>query len=224
MKKLNWIVFFVLIFFAHNAVAQQPFPYWKDVQKFKQQDSIAFPESNQILFIGSSSFTKWKDVNDYFPGYKILNRAFGGSRLVDLIRYRYEVIYPYNPRQIVIYCGENDFAAKDNPSVDEVMERFNTLYKLIRSKYPTVPLAYVAMKPSPSREHLLPKFSEANKRIKQLLAQDKNAAFIDVYPLMFNKDGSIMKDIFVEDNLHMNAKGYAIWQKAIKPYLKKPAR
>ena len=28
-----------------------------------------------------------------------------------------------------------------------------------------------------------------------------------------------MQDIFIEDDLHMNAKGYAIWQKAIEPYL-----
>ena len=30
-----------------------------------------------------------------------------------------------------------------------------------------------------------------------------------------------MQDIFIEDDLHMNAKGYAIWQKAIEPYLLK---
>ena len=36
---------------------------------------------------------------------------------------------------------------------------------------------------------------------------------------MFDKDGEVMKDIFLGDNLHMNVKGYAIWQKAIEPYL-----
>ena len=29
----------------------------------------------------------------------------------------------------------------------------------------------------------------------------------------------MMQELFVEDDLHMNAKGYAIWQKAIAPYL-----
>ena len=28
-----------------------------------------------------------------------------------------------------------------------------------------------------------------------------------------------MEDIFLNDRLHMNAKGYAIWQKIIEPYL-----
>lgn len=60
-----------------------------------------------------------------------------------------------------------------------------------------------------------------NALIKKYLVKQKRTMFIDVYNNMFNKDGTVMKDIFVEDNLHMNAKGYAIWQKIIKPYLLK---
>jgi len=221
MKKLKWIVAIAFLFFAGSVKAQQSLPFWNDIQKFKQQDSAAFPASNQILFVGSSSFTKWTDVNDYFPGYKVLNRAFGGSTLLDLIRYRYEVIFPYAPRQIVMYCGENDFASPDTPSVETVTERFRILYKCIRDKYPSTPFVYVSMKPSPSRKHLFPKYREANEWIRQFLLKDKKAKFIDVYSLMLNEDGSIMSNIFLDDNLHMNAKGYAIWKKAIKPYLKK---
>ena len=51
--------------------------------------------------------------------------------------------------------------------------------------------------------------------------QKKNTAFIDVYKQMLNADGTPMEDIFIEDKLHMNAKGYAIWQKIIEPYLLK---
>ena len=36
--------------------------------------------------------------------------GFGGSTLVDVIRYSYHVILPYHPKQVVIYCGENDLA------------------------------------------------------------------------------------------------------------------
>ena len=45
--------------------------------------------------------------------------------------------------------------------------------------------------------------------------------FIDVYHKMLKPDGTPMDNIFLEDKLHMNAKGYAIWQKAIEPYLLK---
>jgi lysophospholipase L1-like esterase len=95
------------------------------------------------------------------------------------------------------------------------------LFTLIRQNDPSVPVAFVSLKPSPSRKHLWPKMVETNQLIKDFLGTQKKTAFIDVYNRMFNSDGTVMQDIFIEDNLHMNAKGYAIWQKTIKPYLKK---
>ena len=199
--------------------SQDNIPFWKEVQVFKQKDSIQFPAANQVLLIGSSSFTLWKDVQEYFPRHKILNRAFGGSTLVDLIRFRYDVIYPYQPKQIVIYCGENDFASSDTVTVEMVIQRFKTLYHLIRAKYAGVPLLYVSMKPSPSRMHLLTKYKEANQQIAAFLKTDKIAAFADVFQPMLKADGTPLDDIFLKDNLHMNAKGYAIWKKVLEKLL-----
>ncbi len=215
-------VVMVAFLFATTVQAQDTLaPFWKEIKAFKHQDSTQFPASNQILLIGSSSFTLWKDVQTYFPNYPILNRAFGGSTLVDLIRYRYDVIYPYQPKQILIYCGENDFASSDTVTVDMVVERFQTFFKLIRAKYKTVPIVYVSMKPSPSRLQQLPKYVEGNKRIKNWLATKPKTTFVNVYDAMLTKDGVPMPDIFKEDNLHMNAKGYAIWKKILKPVLLK---
>lgn len=199
--------------------SQDNIPFWKEVQVFKQKDSIQFPAANQVLLIGSSSFTLWKDVQEYFPRHKILNRAFGGSTLVDLIRFRYDVIYPYQPKQIVIYCGENDFASSDTVTVEMVIQRFKTLYHLIRAKYAGVPLLYVSMKPSPSRMHLLTKYKEANQQIAAFLKTDKIAAFADVFQPMLKADGTPLDDIFIKDNLHMNARGYAIWKKVLEKLL-----
>ena len=82
-----------------------------------------------------------------------------------------------------------------------------------------MPVLFVSLKPSPSRSRLFSKMKEANAAIKAFLMKDRNAAFADVYSKMLDKDGEPIKEIFLEDNLHMNAKGYAIWQKVIQPYL-----
>lgn len=220
MKKLQFLFLLLVFAFAQTACAQQP-PFWNDIQQFKKQDSASFPKTRQILFVGSSSFTKWTDVQDYFPGYPILNRGFGGSTLLDVIRYADDIILPYEPKQIVIYCGENDFAADKDLMPAQVAERFYQLFNIIRGKYKKTPIAYVSMKPSPSRTHLMAKYNVANVMIREFLKKKKHTAFINIYHAMLNSDGTPMKDIFVGDNLHMNAKGYAIWQKIIRPYLKK---
>ncbi len=217
MKKQAFSsILFLFFVFAVDAQNKEPFPFWNEIQKFKTADSTSFPASNQILLIGSSSFTLWKDVQTYFPDRKILNRAFGGSTLLDVIRYRYEVVYPYQPKQVIIYCGENDFASSDAVTVEMVVKRFIILFNYIRAKYKNVPVAYVSMKPSPSRAHLMGKYKEGNKRIQSFLATKPNTKFADVYTPMLTPAGEPMPDIFLEDKLHMNAKGYAIWKKILE--------
>jgi lysophospholipase L1-like esterase len=53
------------------------------------------------------------------------------------------------------------------------------------------------------------------------LKKKKKAAFVNVYNSMLNADGSPREELFVQDRLHMNAKGYSIWQTIIAPYLLK---
>ena len=55
------------------------------------------------------------------------------------------------PKEIVIYCGENDFAADTTLAAETVFERFKTLYGMIREKMDEVPVVYISIKPSPSR-------------------------------------------------------------------------
>lgn len=221
MKKLKIIVILLFLLittgFAQNTLP----PFWEEIQAFKKQDSLTPPAKNQILFVGSSSFTMWTDVQNYFPGYKIINRGFGGSSLPDVIRYADDIIFPYHPKQIVIYCGENDLAASDTITTQMVFNRFKKLFVLIRKKLPKVPIVFISIKPSPSRQHLMPKMVAAYRMIKNYLDKNIRTGFVDVYHKMLKTNGRPMDDIFLEDKLHMNSKGYTIWQKAIKPYLKK---
>jgi lysophospholipase L1-like esterase len=213
---------FLLLLIAGTSYAQQKVPYAAEMRAFKKQDSISFPPKNAILFVGSSSFTFWTDVQSYFPGYTIINRGFGGSTLPDVIRYVNTVVIPYKPKQILIYCGENDFASSDTVTVPMVFNRFKQLYGLIRKGLgPNVNITYVSMKPSPSRKQLMAKFSEGNELIKAYLAKEKNTGFIDVYHAMLGPDGYPIRDIYRPDSLHMIPKGYAIWQKIIQPRLLK---
>lgn len=208
-----------LFLLSINVSYAQQAPFANEIQAFKDSDKINPPPANAILFVGSSSFRKWVDVQDYFPGYTIINRGFGGSALPDLIYYADSIIFPYNPKQIVIYCGDNDLASSDTITAQIVFNRFKELFTLIRNKMPKVSIVYVSIKPSPARQPLMPKMLEANLAIKNFLAHKSHASFADVYYKMINSDGTPMRGIFTEDDLHMNAKGYTIWQKVIQPYL-----
>jgi lysophospholipase L1-like esterase len=213
MKK---IILLLIIIKSCTTHAQ---PFINEIKAFRKADSLTTPPKNVVLLVGSSSFTKWKDVQDYFPAHAMLNRGFGGSSLTDLIFYANDVLLKYKPKQILIYCGENDIAGSSTVTADTVFERFKTVYSIIRSKFKKVPIAFISMKPSPSREKYAKIMQKGNALIKVFMEQQKRASYIDVYSSMLDANGKALTHIFIADKLHMNAEGYKIWQGVIAPYL-----
>lgn len=193
-------------------------PYAEDIAAFKARDSAAMPPKNAILFVGSSSFTKWTDVQSYFPDKKVINRGFGGSTIPDLIRYADEIIIPYQPKQVVIYCGENDLASGDVTAA-MVYQRFQQLYSIIHKKLPRANITYIAMKPSPSRRNIWGPIMAANGMIRDFLSEEANAYYIDVYYPMLAKGPEVHGSYFTSDSLHMNEKGYQLWKYLMEPYM-----
>jgi lysophospholipase L1-like esterase len=194
-------------------------PFIEEITAFKKQDSIGMPPRNAILFVGSSSFRMWTSMQQDLSTHTVINRGFGGSSLTDVIRYADQIIFPYQPGQVVIYCGENDLASSDSITAQTVNERFQKLFNLIRKKYPGIPIAFVSIKPSPSRQHLLPKIIAANDLIKNFLNTQPKTAYIDVFNAMLDPQGKPKPDLFIDDRLHMNKRGYAIWIEVIGPFL-----
>ncbi|MEM7384987.1 MAG: hypothetical protein AAF514_08580, partial [Verrucomicrobiota bacterium] len=58
-----------------------PAKWEKAIRAFEQADKEKAPEPGGILFLGSSSIRMW-DTEKWFPGRKIINRGFGGSRMI----------------------------------------------------------------------------------------------------------------------------------------------
>lgn len=217
MKKM--FSAFLLLTFALLFSQEKPM-FWQDIQHFKELDRENPPAKNAILLVGSSSFTKWTDVANYFPDKTIINRGFGGSRLTDLNYYANDLLNPYQPKQIIIYCGENDFADNDQLKADVVVERFKTFYKKIRARFPNIEVDYISIKYSPSREKLWPQMKEANKKIAAFMKKEPRAEFIDITKVMQDRNGNVRKDLFVQDMLHMTPEGYRLWTSVMKPYMK----
>jgi len=217
MKKLCYCLTFLLLACITTVQAQR---YKDDVATILKYDKMFAPPEHPILFTGSSSIRKWDDLERTFASYVAMNRGIGGAVTNDIIYYADDIIFPYHPRQIVICVGENDIVEKGT-TADSVFNRFKNLHALIRSKLPAVPIVYISIKPSPSREQFLPIVKDANAKIKAFIAKQSSIVFVDVFSLMLDKNGKPRKELFVEDMLHMNKTGYAIWRKAVEKHLLK---
>ena len=202
---------------VHRCYAQDPLRFQAEVAELTANDK-SLNKRDVILFTGSSSIRMWNSLQSDFPKYNIVNRGFGGSQTSDLLYFFDKLILPYNPKKIFIYEGDNDLSVGKSP--DQILSTMDSVITMIRQKVSTtVPIYLISPKPSISRWHLKDKYIEFNSRMSEMASTKKKVYFIDVWTPALDEDGTVIKDIFLEDGLHMNAKGYAIWVKAVRKYL-----
>jgi lysophospholipase L1-like esterase len=175
------------------------------------------PVKGDILFTGSSSIRLWENLPSYFPTHQIIQRGFGGSHFSDLIYYIDKLVIKYRPSKVFIYEGDNDLY--DDKSVSRVIKDAKRTIQLIHIEIPELPIYFISPKPSIARVSHQDKYLKFNKKLKSYCDKNDLLFFIDVWTPMFDESGNLIEGIFIEDGLHMNKKGYQIWQKIIAPYL-----
>lgn len=217
MKK-QFLLIVLTNLVAITLLAQTKPRFWDDVQTIKSYDKIYRPPLRPILFTGSSSIRLWANAQQTFPQYTILNRGVGGTVLNDINFYAEDLIFPYNPKQIVLYVGENDITNETN-TADTILHRTIRLVKQIRERLPDVPIVYISIKASPSREKYIQKVIDANQLIKAFLATEAKMVYVDIFYPMLDKGGKIRGELFLADRLHMTPAGYAIWAKELRKHL-----
>lgn len=199
--------------------AQQNLPFAKEVKEVQQRvDSIWDSSKNTIVFTGSSSIRLWEDLQKRFPEHQILNTGFGGSQSSDLEHFLDELILNYTPIKVFIYEGDNDISAKRKPKA--IIGTMEDILEDLHQKRPEMEIVLISAKPSISRWHLKGRYKRLNKRLSKLASKINGVEFADVWNIMLNKR-KLKTDLFIEDGLHMNVKGYDLWYEIIKNYVNK---
>ena len=210
----KFIVFFLLIG-LQQGYAQQDWPFYDNIREFKKQDSISPPDEGGVLSIGSSSIRTWNDLEVRFRDYPIVKRGFGGCEYQDILHYADDIVFPYLPSKIVLYAGENDLVK--GRSVDEMYAIFLVLYQKIRTVLPNTEVYFIAVKPSEKLKEYRSLIEQFNGKVKQLVDSElPYIRYVDIFHPMLNDNGDPKPELFTVDKLHINNKGYDIWEKEIR--------
>lgn len=188
-----------------------------DIQKFEAADRQSPPAKGGIVFVGSSSIVMWRTLKEDFPGYNVINRGFGGSQISDSLHFAERIVTPYEPKMVVLFAGTNDIA--NRRTADQVFADYQAFVAKVRAKLPDVRIAFIAITPAPSRWDKVEEMKKANQLVRDYTLTHDNLVYIDTFPAMLTPDGKPRPELFIEDQLHMNASGYAIWKKIVGPYL-----
>lgn len=187
------------------------------IQTFEKEDRESSTQGGVVVFIGSSSIRRW-ELEKSFPGLEVINRGFGGSQIADSIRYAPRILLPLKPRVVVLYAGDNDISKGKSPKTVE--DDFSTFVKNVHEKLPHTRVVFMGIKPSLKRWNLATEMKEANALIGKICKKDDRLRYVDVFTPMLGADGKPRSELFIEDGLHLNDRGYELWASLVLPHIK----
>lgn len=222
MKKIVWLSIGLLCLTCFQVWGQyERAAQWEEkIQELKDKNIKEGIKDSCVLFIGSSTFTRWGDAAKYFPESNVVNRAFGGSMMCDQIYFFDEVVKPFNPVQIVIYEGDNDLNGTPT-TPKEFMEDVICMCRLIHYHYPKCRILLVSIKPCPARVQSFGKYKEANRLMEEYAGLYDYIDFVSVWDKFIDEDDRPIMKYFMEDHIHITPDAYLLFKEVMEDKLVK---
>jgi lysophospholipase L1-like esterase len=214
MKKS---LFLVLIFISSlgTSFAQQH-PFEEEVRRLTARfDSIGWTPGVTV-FTGSSTIRMWRSLSEISSGEAVLNTGFGGSKASDLERYLFPLVLKFDPKRVFIYEGDNDLWA-DVPA-EEILNSLKQIVTRIHLVDPGTEIILIGAKPSPSRWAKKETYLAFNQLLNAYCDQADQVTYLDTWKALTDAAGNPRPELYLKDQLHLNADGYLIWNGIFKSY------
>lgn len=201
--------------FSSESTTEKFNPYYYDRTSLFQRLGI---DDDDIVMLGDSLIdgNEWAEV---FQNENIKNRGINADRTTGVLD-RLKDITSGKPTKIFLMIGVNDLDFGANPEV--VLENYKKIIEKINSETPETKIYIHSLLPvNEEIKMIMPnvdneKIYKVNSLLKEFAEKNK-IKYIDLFSLV-KKDNQLNSDL-TNDGIHLNSKGYSIWQNAIKEYL-----
>jgi lysophospholipase L1-like esterase len=215
MKKLLLLAFLSFALSAAPALAQQA-PFEVEVRQLvARMDSIGWRAGGTVV-TGSSTIKFWSSLPGLAPTQKLINTGFGGSKAADLERYLYPLVIQFEPKRVFIYEGDNDLWA--GLATEEILGSLRQIVNRIHIVDPSIAIYLIGAKPSPSRWEKKEAYLAFNRQLAAFCATKEGLHYISTWEALTDKEGNPRPELYLKDQLHLNAEGYQLWNGLFGPY------
>jgi lysophospholipase L1-like esterase len=217
MKKSIFLFLFFLGGFTTGFAQQHPFE--EEVRQLGARlDSLGWKPGSTV-FTGSSTIRMWRSLPEISLGEEVINTGFGGSKAADLERYLFPLVLKYDPKRVFIYEGDNDLWA-GVPST-EILNSLKQIVTRIHLVAPGTQIVLIGAKPSPSRWEKKENYRAFNQLLSAYCEQTEQLSFLDTWKALTDTQGNPRPELYLQDQLHLNAQGYLVWNQLFAPFFTK---
>lgn len=189
-------------------------PYETRINKLAKQYQSA--EKGGVLIMGSSTMDYWSDWQTDIGNRLGYNVGIGGTIVEDWLYAYDKLVKPFNPSTILIYLGGNNINNMGHTGkyTESLME--NLLSKM-HADFPDAKIYYIYSMAVPScykGGKFNYEYGQFIEEMKKLVADTDWLNGIDTFTSL-TKDGEARKDLYRNDGIHLNEKGYDIFAQII---------
>lgn len=191
-----------------------------ELRRFRDENRTVRAGDSRVVFLGDSITDLWRQpqFGGFFPGRPYVDRGISGQTTPQmLLRFRQDVV-ALHPAVVVILAGTNDVAGNTGPMTDEDIEdNLTSMCEIAQANHMRVVLSsltpvsdYHRRTPAPPMTTRRPpqRITALNGWIRDYAAQHQHV-YLDYYTALIDEHG-MLREEFSEDDLHPNAKGYAV--------------
>lgn len=190
-----------------NAIQQPTYEQWR---------SLLVQEAMQVQRVKNLGVVLGDSLSLWFPSERLpqsrvwLNQGISGDTTSGILR-RLSGFARTRPQIVYVMAGVNDL--KNGASDRTILQNLQQIMRQLRQQHPQTQIVMQSILPTRSLPVSSQRMTNLNQQLKAIAAQN-GAYYLDVYGSMADGNGYLRPDL-TTDGLHLNAKGYEVWQSVL---------
>jgi len=184
-----------------------------------------------ILLVGDSITQQWGSMLDgkplnaawqkHFGRYQTINLGIAGDKTQNVLwRLDHGGVSGLEPRLVVLLVGNNNMFFTRETGTAAAAQGIKACVDNLRAKFPGAPLIVVKIFPAHAPGHpFYEDIRKTNAAIDALqLARDPKVQVLDLWSEMTEPDGTLKRELFQSDNIHLTQDGgYEFFAARLQP-------
>lgn len=198
---------------------------------------VAYVQKNagpcDVLLVGDSITQQWGSPLDKgvlnaawlkaFPNAKTINIGIGGDKSQNVLwRLDHGAVDGLKPKAIVLMIGNNNMFFTPETGVAAAAQGVKACLANLREKFPEAEVVVVKILPCHApKVRFYEDILLTNAEIDKLnLGADPKVKVLDLTKDFLNADGTIRKELYTPDSIHLSPGGYEAYARGLEPLLK----